>query len=228
MYKWAVDCVQSFDTKLVDFLAGFSRQRARVLAERSRHRQQGGRQWFTLDEYRLVDVLASLIVPSDEDGPGAKEAGVGEKIDQWVAASAEKQTVYARGLLALDEWALRDCDCTFAQLTVEQQLDLLRQADQFHHEWSSSGSNLNKMKTRLLVRYYKVNGFFWAVELFQRLVADVLRAFYSSRVCWDWLGYDGPPMPYGYSDLLEKRSPAPKLELETRTADGGGPVDQRP
>jgi hypothetical protein len=175
-----------------------------------------------------VDVLASLIVPSDEAGPGAKEAGVVEKIDHWVAVSTEKQIVYARGLLALDERALHDSDCTFVHLTFEQQLNLLRQVDRLHHECSSSGSNLNKMKTRLLVRYYKVNGFFWAVELFQRLVADVLRAFYSSRVCWDWLGYDGPPMPYGYSDLLEKRSPTPKSELETRTASGGGSVDRRP
>jgi hypothetical protein len=220
--------IKLVDATLGDVLGGLSWKRAGELAERNRYRQQNGRHWFTVDEHSVVDVLASLIVPSDGDGPGAKESGVVERINRLVAGSPDRQSVYARGLLALDERAQSDYGRGFAQLTYEQQVDLLRQMDRLHHKWSGSGSVMNKIRVKMAILYYKWNGFFWAVDLFPRLLQDVLRVFYTSRVCWDWLDYDGPPMPCGYPDLLERRSPTPKLELETRNSIGGKFVDSEP
>jgi hypothetical protein len=223
LYRQAINYAQSVDSKAVDFLAGLSRKRAGALAEHNRHRQQVDGHWFTADEYSLVAVLASLIVPSNEDGPGAKEAEVVEWIDRVVAKSQDSQIIYARGLLALDEWAQHDYRCSFTQMSHEQQVDLLTEVDRLREKLSRTQSRIAKIKNRLLVRYYQVNGLFWAVKLFPRLVSHVLRAFYSSRVCWDWLGYDGPPMPYGYPDLIERRSPTAKLEFEKRSSTGGRP-----
>ena len=39
-----------------------------------------------------------------------------------------------------------------------------------------------------------------------------MEAFYTSEVSWLWLEYDGPPMPHGYSNLLEPRPPQRRPE----------------
>jgi hypothetical protein len=38
---------------------------------------------------------------------------------------------------------------------------------------------------------------------------DCIQIFYTSQVSWVWLGYDGPPMEKGYSNLIQ---PTPRPE----------------
>ncbi|HZZ38327.1 MAG TPA: gluconate 2-dehydrogenase subunit 3 family protein [Acidobacteriaceae bacterium] len=58
-------------------------------------------QFFSLSEYRTVEVLTELILPSME-GSGAKEAGVAEFIDFWVKNDPPLQEQFRRGLEWLD------------------------------------------------------------------------------------------------------------------------------
>jgi hypothetical protein len=46
------------------------------LAHRNRRRSGDGTHWFIAEEAVLIDVLASLLVPSDENTPGANEMDV--------------------------------------------------------------------------------------------------------------------------------------------------------
>src|SRR4051812_43838940 len=52
----------------------------------SRH-QQNITQWFTLEELATINALASIIVPSDGNGPGAAEADVADQLDRMVASA---------------------------------------------------------------------------------------------------------------------------------------------
>ena len=198
--------VKAIDTKLGDFAISLSLKQARELAERERQRRENRKQWLTVDEYRLVDVLASLIVPSDQEGPGAKEADAVGTIDRLLVGSQCRQEVYASGLLSLDEWARREHGRIFVQLTHEQKINLLKRIERSAEGFSNSASLISKFKNRIIVLYNKWNGLFAAGEFMPTLVQDVKRAFYTNQVCWDWLDYDGPPMPHGYPDLFQKRS----------------------
>ncbi len=162
---------------------------------------------FTPEESALISALASVIVPSDETGPGAREADVGHTLERLAATSRSRREFYPRGLLAFDMWAEREYKRRFKDLSYQEQLHLLRQIDEVHQELSKELSLIGKIKRKLKVLDLQRKGLFPAVELFPDLVGDVLRAFYTSRVAWDWLGYDGPPMPRGYPDLVRERLP---------------------
>jgi len=184
---------------------------AEELARRDRERPREGPQWFTADESALVEVLAHLIVPSDEGSPGAEQMDVlgrsaVETLDRLVAASPRRQALYARGLLALDRLAKDEYKSTFVALSQENQVHLLQFVDRRHQEWSKPISITAKLKTKIAILYHKWSGLFPATELFPTLVQDVLQAFYTNRVSWAWLDYDGPPMPEGYPHPLDRRS----------------------
>jgi hypothetical protein len=127
-----------------------------------------------------------------------------------VASSQSRQILYAHGLFALDHLAHRKHRRKFVELTQEQQMGLLRKADQVRH-YPPRPSIIGKIARKAVMLYYKWR--FPAVDLFPRLVQDVFQCFYTSQVSWIWLGYDGPPMPRGYPGLLDK--PSDPQELET-------------
>ena len=191
---------------LVRVLALCSWRRRRELARSEQMRPRGDERWFTTSESALVAALASLIVPSDELGPGAREADVVTALDRLLSRSVPRRALYAKGLLGCDEWARREHGRAFVALTPERQLALLRQLDDICTRWPGAGSRMDQLRRRVILRYRAWRCPFF--ELLPRLVRDVLDAFYTSPVSWEWLGYDGPPMPQGYSDLLERRPPA--------------------
>src|SRR6266850_1932664 len=98
------------EIRLGGLLMTLSPSNAQELARRHRERSPEGPHWFTADERALVDVLADLIVPSDEIAPGVAQMAlegrsVVETLDGLVAGSRPRQAVYARGLVALDRLA---------------------------------------------------------------------------------------------------------------------------
>src|SRR5713101_4157472 len=68
-------------------LTVLSVRRARELARRKRQRPHQAGRWFTSTESALLGAVAALIVPSDAQGPGAKEADVIGAVDRLVASS---------------------------------------------------------------------------------------------------------------------------------------------
>lgn len=170
----------------------------------------GGLHWFSADEAALVSALANLIVPSDDTGPGAAQMlnrSAAEALDALVAGSERRQALYAHGLRDLNRLAEAKYGSAFVQLQPEKQRDLLHSVDRRHQRSPASPSVMSKMQTRVVALYQK-----WtrpAVAFFPLLVDDVMRVFYTDRVSWAWLGYDGPPMPEGYRDPLDRRAPGP-------------------
>ena len=201
-----------FEQKLLDVAKRLSWKRRRTLARRERQRPQERGRWFTPAERVVVAALAALIIPSDGNGPGANEADVAGALDSLLARSPSRHDLYRYGLLACDEWAFREHGRTFATLDSEQQQALLRWVDLAAVPGARASSLTRKLRRKALQIYRK-----WRcplVELFPELSRDVMGAFYTHRVCWAWLGYDGPPMPDGYPDLRERPAatiPAPTM-----------------
>ena len=163
----------------------------------------------------VVTALASLIIPSDETGPGAKEADVTKTLDGLLARTPSRHDLYRYGLLACDEWALRKHGRSFAALLPEEQRALLCWVDPFNLSFTRT-SSLSRKLLRKAVNIYRK----WRcplVALFPELCRDVMGAFYTHRVSWQWLGYDGPPMPEGYPDLSERRPSQSRARIGRNT-----------
>ena len=199
--RWAKTALEVLEAKLGTLLANL---RADEMNRRNRERPNDGTHWLTPGEYLVASALAALIVPSDETGPGAQEARGADTLDRLVAGSHPRQLLYAYGLLAFDELAQHKHDRGFAELDQEKQMDLLTRVERVRAE-SATRSSLEKITRRAAILCGRWGGLPAAVDLFPTLVEDVLQAFYTSRVAWEWLGYDGPPMPTGYYERVQEQ-----------------------
>lgn len=86
---------------------------------------------LTVDQARLVDVVAELIIPTT-DTPGARQAGVPQVIDRAVGDYYDKPQVeqLLAGLARMDADARAAHGDVFVALTPEQQVALLTVYDQ--------------------------------------------------------------------------------------------------
>ncbi|HXJ94350.1 MAG TPA: gluconate 2-dehydrogenase subunit 3 family protein [Terriglobia bacterium] len=130
--------------------------------------------FFKPDEFKTVEVLTELIVPTD-DGPGAKEAKVARYIDFVVSAAAELkpalQLEWTQGVQLLDRLSREKYKGPFREISAADQEALLTAMSLPEREPGSSHP-----------------GF-----AFYSLVKDMtVEGFYTSRVgLIDVLGYQG-------------------------------------
>jgi gluconate 2-dehydrogenase gamma chain len=81
-----------------------------------------GLQFFGRHQAATVQAWAARIIPTDELGPGAKEAGVIHYIDRALAGAYDaQQPAYYRGLIALDAYANERFGANFVDLAPQQQ-----------------------------------------------------------------------------------------------------------
>lgn len=163
-----------------------------------------------------VQALADILLPSDDGGPGARDIAAGELILRRAARSPSQRALYAAGVEGFDRLARRRYGRPLLALTVGERRALLAQVERVARRtaWQRRASRLARARRRLTRAYYQTpvlggrHGMAEAVRLFPQLCADVFAVFYTSAAAWDWLGYDGPPMPEGYASLTTPR-PAP-------------------
>src|SRR5207249_2547799 len=113
-------------------------------------------QFFTPDEYVVVDQLAEIIIPKDET-PGAREAGVSEFIDFMASSDPALQQPMRDGLRWLHGQAHKEKGDDFAKLSAEQQEDLLRSLAyrNRYRPWQEAGQQFFH-----LIRRYTVMGYY--------------------------------------------------------------------
>jgi len=181
----------------------------RELARRDSARGQGKYHWLTEEESSVAGELAKIIVPSDEETPGLDDIDVlgpsaVEMLDKLLHSDSGKQKIYARGLLAFESWASRKHGRRFSQLDVTDQSAMFREAQQYS-EKLQSGSKAIQAWRSLSGVMRAADGRFFAAQLYPEIRKDFLQVFYTSRVSWVWLEYDGPPMDEGYPRLARRR-----------------------
>lgn len=168
---------------------------------------QDSAQWFTFAELATIKALASVIVPSDGNGPGAAEVDVAGQIDRLVAGTPRRQELYRVGMAAINGVAVQQYQREFAELSVKEQLELFSVVDGASQVMGKEPvSILDKASRKIRFLYY----YRWlgvtpaAVGFCNSLVLDVKEKFYSSQLAWTWLGYEGPPFPLGYLSKPDK------------------------
>src|SRR5579871_832116 len=80
---------------------------------------------LTTHEYRTLQVLADLIIPADERGPGAAAAGACEFIDLLASQNPQLLAIYTGGIAWMDRSSQRLNAKDFADATQPQQTALL-------------------------------------------------------------------------------------------------------
>jgi Gluconate 2-dehydrogenase subunit 3 len=202
--------IDRFDRFLNFCLRVLSRGLDKELGRRDAERGRGSLRWITADEATVAEALANLIVPSDNDTPGIDEVCVLgpstlESLDKLILSSAERQTLYSRGLLSFDALALRKRQCKFAAMTSEDQTELLKASQRIYEEWTSPAPAARKAWRRFKITVRGKGLPFLAGQLYPQILSDCMQVFYTSRVSWIWLEYDGPPMDEGYPKLAARR-----------------------
>ncbi|HEV2425214.1 MAG TPA: gluconate 2-dehydrogenase subunit 3 family protein [Terriglobia bacterium] len=157
-----------------DFLAAWLPSGTRLSAEAATPQAPYKPQFFKPDEFRTVEVLTELIIPSDAT-PGAKEAKVAQFIDFVVFSAAEfrpgMQQEWIDGLRRLDSLSRDKCARPFADATPQDQEALLTEIS---------------LPERTPGAEHPAFGFY---KLMKGMTVD---GFYSSRVgLIDVLGYKG-------------------------------------
>lgn len=181
------------------------------LDRRNAQRSANSGQWLMPEEAAIAEALGKVIIPSDEDSPGMDEVCVLgpspiTSLDKMIRNGSYRQEVYARGLLSFDVWSLRKHGRKFVELSTEQQANLFRAAQEINESQEANPSVITKLWRRFGAPFTEVrSGTLYAAVLYPIIRADCLEIFYTSRVSWAWLEYDGPPMEKGYSDLIRPR-----------------------
>jgi gluconate 2-dehydrogenase gamma chain len=113
-------------------------------------------QFFTSQEYAMIDTLTDLIVPNDGT-PGAKAAGVAEFIDFMAFSDPEIQFPMRYGAAWLDARARGVFNTSFMDLSREQQTAILRHLSykNEYREGDEDGRAFFK-----LIREYTMMGFY--------------------------------------------------------------------
>ena len=74
-----------------------------------------------------ITLMSDLIIPADEQSPGAKDAGVPAFIDLMVSeSSVETKNLWRNGLAAVDQLCKNEFGNTFGTLMSEQQVAVLK------------------------------------------------------------------------------------------------------
>jgi len=210
----AHDWAATFAENAEAFLFLLPARRRSLMRRRESQRPKAEGQWLTPEEGELVDALASVIIPSHDDAPGASDMGIVgapalRQLDGLLAARRASHTVYARGLIAIDEMAQAAHGRRFVDLASREQIEIVSLVESLRR------GRVDPARTGLQHRLLRKLAYLWgmwrgraaAADLFPLIVSDTLKVFYSSEVAWLWLQYDGPPMPLGYESLETPRKP---------------------
>jgi len=97
---------------------------ARVLAQANSAREPYAH--FTADEAQTLEAIVARLIPSDEHGPGALEAGAARFIDLSLGdALAASREIYRAGLADIDDYSRRAHGLRFADLDESAQESVL-------------------------------------------------------------------------------------------------------
>jgi hypothetical protein len=112
--------------------------------------------FFTEEENRTVTEMTERIIPADDSSPGAKAARVSEYIDLIVSESpAVTKNLWRDGLAAVNKKSREMFGKAFADATVDQQVELLKQISK--NEKASSTDLERFFRT---VKYATIDGYY--------------------------------------------------------------------
>lgn len=196
--------------------AGVSRASEAVAPEHPAHAHGVARdvyRWFTPAEAAFVEAAVARLIPADDLGPGAKEAGVATFIDQqlssaWgVRAHSYRQgpwlegtpsqgeqsalapvDVYRSGIAEMDRTCTARFGKVFEALAAAQQDEVL-------HDLQAGRTALESVPARLFF------GMLWS-NTQEGFFSDPMYGGNRDKIGWKLVGFPG--VAAAYTDLVEK------------------------
>ena len=145
---------------------------------------------LTAAEAEVLEIICDCLIPSDENGPGAKEARAAHYIDRSLAShNQDARAHYLRSLTAINEHAQQQYGADFPGLTRQQQESLLQalQDDEIPGCSPGSGSFFS------MVRNHTIDGTF----------CDPYYGGNNDFVGWDMLQYPGIKLSASENDVRQ-------------------------
>jgi gluconate 2-dehydrogenase gamma chain len=159
-------------------LASGSHQSAVAAAPSSEFSATDSPQVLTMTEVVVLQAVLDRLIPSDQNGPGAKEAKVWRYIDINLGGQyASLQPMYSQGLAALDRYAQQSQGKAFSRLDAAQQDQILKGME----AGTGPGGAAGKPFFRTL-RNHALEGMF----------GDPAHGGNAGFVGWQLIGYPGP------------------------------------
>lgn len=139
-------------------------------------------QALTAAEADLLDAVVARLIPSDETGPGAREAQAVRYIDRALAgALSGSREAYRVGLAALDRYARQSRGRTFLELSPTDQDSVLIDVETGGATGANAGFQGSSALFFAMVRAHTWQGTF----------GDPFYGGNANFVGWDLLGYPG-------------------------------------
>ena len=145
---------------------------------------------LTAAEAEVLEAICDCLIPSDEHGPGAKEARAAHYIDRSLAShNIESRSHYLCSLTAINEYAQRQYGGEFIGLSRQQQESLIQalQDDEIPGCSPGSGSFFS------LLRNHTIDGTF----------SDPYYGGNRDFVGWDMLQYPGIKLSASETDVRQ-------------------------
>lgn len=146
--------------------------------------------FFSEPEFATVEAIAAHIVPQPKHRPPVPVAAlVDDKLFEDVSDGyrmtglPREREAWRRGLLALNAEAEAAHQQSFRHLAGPQQHDLLKRMEQGDLKSDAWGGMPSKL--------------FWK----ERLLTDIVHAYFSHPTAWSEIGWGGPASPRGYVRL---------------------------
>ncbi len=150
---------------------------------------------LTALEADALEAIVARLIPSDENGPGAAEAGAAHYIDRALAGPLRNfRDAYVANLAAIDAYALSSGGATFAQLSANAQDAVLTDMEKN----TATGFTPDAATFFGLVRTHTIQGTF----------CDPYYGGNKDFTGWDLIGYPGIRTAVGESEQRLK-SPQP-------------------
>jgi gluconate 2-dehydrogenase gamma chain len=157
---------------------------------------------FTPDQMKLLDAVVNRLIPSDELGPGAREAGVPVYLERSFAGplSGDK-SIFCEGLAAMEAGARSRHNTAFAQLSPARQDEFLTAME--NNE--VSGFRPDSRGFFIRIRQLTLEGMF----------GDPWYGGNKRFAGWDLIRYPGPRMAVSAADQ-RLREPIKPLRTSAR------------
>jgi gluconate 2-dehydrogenase gamma chain len=140
--------------------------------------QDGSLVSLNRSEYETLDTMCARIIPSDQNGPGAREARAARYIDRgFGGALSESLETYRQGLAALDTFSRSFAGDTFGGLSAPVQDTILAALE----DGEASGFTPNSAQFFGMVRSHTIQGTF----------SDPFYGGNADFTGWDMIGYPG-------------------------------------
>lgn len=160
---------------------------------------RGALQALTAAEFGLLEAIVARLIPSDESGPGAKEARAADYIDRSLAGYlAGSRKAYAAGLAAVDAHAQSSKGSPFASLAPADQDAVLTEIQKN----AATGFTPNASAFFNMVLGHTIQGTF----------CDPAYGGNASFIGWDMIGYPGLRMAVAPEEQRMSVKPKPQRQ----------------